>query len=472
MEDWENRSVLIVGVARQGLALARYLLGRGARLILNDQRSAGELAEEQQAMADLSASGPSLEWVFGGHPLNLLDGIDLVCVSGGVPLTIPLIIEARARGIRISNDSQIFLDSVPCKVIGITGSAGKTTTTTLVGRIAQAATETPKENKPYRKAWIGGNIGSPLISKVDEMHPDDLAVMELSSFQLELMNRSPQIAAILNITPNHLDRHGTMEAYTAAKANILAFQSSRDAAILGRDDPGAWSLAGKTRGKLWSFGLAELDGDQEGAFFHGETIYLRRRNAQLQDFPVMSRKLIALRGEHNLLNVLAACTIAAAAGLEVEAMRAGVNGFAGVKHRLEFVRKWGGADWYNDSIATAPERSMAAIRSFEEPLELLAGGRDKDLPWDDFAALVRRRVDHLILFGEAAGKILAALRLNGSERLTLTRCEGLKEAVQATAEIVQPGDVVLLSPGGTSYDEFKDFEERGLCFENWVKELP
>jgi UDP-N-acetylmuramoylalanine--D-glutamate ligase len=191
---------------------------------------------------------------------------------------------------------------------------------------------------------------------------------------------------------------------------------------------------------------------------------------------------------HNLLNVMAACAIAAAAGLSPEAMQAGVRGFTGVPHRLEFVRNWSGADWYNDSIATAPERAMAAIRAFEEPLVLLAGGRDKDLPWNDFAALVLRRVDHLIVFGEAAGIILQALeRVSGRPvtlmaaeaaanaapgALTVTHCANLRQAVQAAAQLVGSGDVVLLSPGGTSFDEYRDFEERGACFAQWVRELP
>jgi len=180
---------------------------------------------------------------------------------------------------------------------------------------------------------------------------------------------------------------------------------------------------------------------------------------------------VALRGGHNLLNVMAACAIAAAAGLPVEAMRQGVKGFSGVHHRLEFVRSWGGADWYNDSIATAPERAMAAMRAFAEPLVLLAGGRDKNLPWDEFAALVRQRVAHLVLFGEAGDLILETLALNGSERLRVTRCKGLFDAVQVASKIVEPGWVVLLSPGGTSFDEFTDFEERGECFVQWVNEL-
>jgi UDP-N-acetylmuramoylalanine--D-glutamate ligase len=477
--EWKDKQVVIVGAARQGLALAGYLLARGARVTLTDKRPLSELASAQQMLAAQSPYAAAVRWVCGDHPLSLLDGADLLCLSGGVSPGIPLAQAAQGQGIPLSNDSQIFMEVAPCRVIGITGSAGKTTTTTLVGRIAQAAVEAASvqgQGRPagYRQVWVGGNIGAPLISDVDRMQPDDLCVMELSSFQLELMDRSPQVAAILNITPNHLDRHGTMEAYSDAKARILQHQTVEDNAILGRDDPGAWALAGSVAGRLYSFGFSELAAGQAGATLYGEAIYMQQNSGAEAAFVIHSQE-IALRGAHNLLNVMAACAIVGAAGLPVAAMRAGIRGFAGVPHRLEFVRSWGGADWYNDSIATAPERTMAAIRSFDEPLILLAGGRDKNLPWDELAALVRRRVDHLIVFGEAAEIILRAIQSGpAGEAQTLgsvTRCKGLQEAVQAAAGLVQPGDVVLLSPGGTSFDEFKDFEERGLCFAQWVKNL-
>jgi len=484
MSDWRERKVVIVGAARQGTALARYLAQHGAEVILNDNRAAGALETTVESLTNLLGKGPGrIDLALGGHPLSLLDGAALVCPSGGVPLTLPLIEEAVRRGIGLSNDSQIFLEAAPCRVVGITGSAGKTTTTTLVGRMAQAAVE--DDQAGIRKAWVGGNIGQPLIAEVDAMHPNDLAVMELSSFQTELMTRSPQVAAILNITPNHLDRHGTMEAYTAAKARLLQFQQPGDLAVLGREDPGAWALASQVKGDLLSFGVQEPGPEVEGTYRLGNTLRLRRRRprgGKMEDQVLMERREIGLRGEHNVLNVLAASAIAAAAGLPVGAMRQGVQGFRGVAHRLEYVRTWGGADWYNDSIATAPERAMAAIRSFDEPLILLAGGRDKNLPWEAFAALARRRVDRLILFGEAAGLIAAALERSPGEsspgdsppniKPEIMICEGLKQAVQAAAQVVRPGDVVLLSPGGTSFDEFRDFEERGLCFAQWVRELP
>jgi UDP-N-acetylmuramoylalanine--D-glutamate ligase len=471
-KDWNGLKVVIVGAARQGLALARYLAIRGARVVINDQMPADKLVEARRSLEDLSAMGIAIEWVFEGHPLSILKEIDLLCPSGGVPLSNPLIIEARQRGIPLSNDSQIFLESAPCKVIGITGSAGKTTTTTLVGRIAEKSLA--ELSAPYRQVWIGGNIGVPLLSSLAEIQSEDLAIMELSSFQLEIMNVSPHIAVVLNITPNHLDRHKTMQDYIDAKARILDFQSKDDIAILGRDDPGAWSLKSKAHGRTYSFGISDIPADQEGAFYYESAIHLHNLNGQNQEavkHQVMKADEISLRGEHNLVNVIAACTISAAAGLSINSMRKGVIGFKGVNHRLEFVRSWGGADWYNDSVATAPERVIAAIHSFEEPLVLLAGGRDKNLSWNNFAILVQCRVDHLVVFGEAAEKIINAITLTPGQRTTITRCKTLKQAVQAAAIIIREGDVVLLSPGGTSFDEFKDFEERGRCFTQWVNEL-
>lgn len=462
-KDWQGKHALVIGAARQGIAVARFLAERGAKVTLNDRQPAEALGNAKQALADLP-----IQWIVGGHPLEALEGVDLICVSGGVPLTIPLIVEARRRGIRITNDSQLFLETTPATIIGISGSAGKTTTTTLVGRIAQAALQNHPSRVPYRKVWVGGNIGTPLIHQVQEISPLDLVVLELSSFQLELMSRSPQVAALLNITPNHLDRHGTMEAYIEAKARLISFQRPTDVAVLNRDDPITWNLRNRTSARLLSFGI---DPPQTipGTFISQETVYYAEHNEWIPLFPI---KEIALRGFHNLLNVIAACAVAIAANLPFEACYEGVQGFYGVQHRLEFVRSWGGAAWYNDSIATAPERSMAAIRSFQEPIVLLAGGRDKDLPWESFADLVIQKVRHLILFGEAAEKIRQAIeKADQQKQLPLTICPNLYQAVQAAKEIVREGDVVLLSPGGTSFDEFRDFEERGECFRKWVMDL-
>jgi UDP-N-acetylmuramoylalanine--D-glutamate ligase len=454
--NWNGKRVVILGGARQGQAAARWLARHGAVVTVNDRRSPDEMASARSALADTPVS-----WVLGSHPEELLGTTDILCISGGVPLDNLLVVAAMQRGIPLTNDTQLFMEVAPCRIVGITGSAGKTTTTTLVGQMAV--------NAFGDKAFVGGNIGDPLLNYVDRMTPDALAILEISSFQLEQMTTSPHVAAILNITPNHLDRHGTMKAYTAAKRRVLEFQHPEDIAILNRSDAGSWELRGSVLGRLVSFGLDTLPAEQEGTSLAGGTLYLRQQG---EEIPMMRRDQILLRGEHNVMNVMAAFAIGYAAGLPLDSMIAAAQEFRGVAHRLELVREWNGAQWYNDSIATAPERTMAAIRSFPEPIVLLLGGRDKNLPWEDLAALVRQRVEHVVLFGEAAEKIASALdQAAGLLPLTLDRCKGLQEAVQAAAKVAGPGSIVLFSPGGTSFDQFYDFEERGKAFRKWVLEL-
>ncbi len=461
MTDWTGKRVLILGAARQGQALARWLVKHGALVTLSDQRNELDLEPARQALADLP-----IEWVPGGHPLELLEDTDVLCLSGGIPLTLPIVVEAKKRGIPLSNDTQFFLEVTPCKTVGITGSAGKTTTTALLGKMAETSYA-----ERVGRAWAGGNIGDPLINYVDEMQASDLAILEISSFQLDQVSISPNVAAILNVTPNHLDRHGSMEAYTAAKARILDFQNENDVAVLGRDDPGAWNLRQCVKGKLLSFGLSNLSIEQSGTYVSDGLYHLRDGNAYIL-LPIQNA--IHLRGDHNRLNVLAAITIGHAAGLTLDAMLEAVENFRGVPHRLELVRELHGVKWYNDSIATAPERTMAAIRSFDEPIVLMLGGKDKDLPWDDLAALVRERVDHVVVFGQAAEKILGALGKSGDGEkrpYSIQRSDGLQEAIHLAADVADSGDIVLLAPGGTSFDEFNDFAERGDWFKKWVQEL-
>jgi UDP-N-acetylmuramoylalanine--D-glutamate ligase len=438
---------------------------------VSDSRHADAVSAAQASLADVNVT-----WALGGHPLELLDTTDVLCLSGGVPLTLPIVQEAIKRGIPLSNDSQIFMEVAPCKTIGITGSAGKTTTTTLVGEMAKLdrGQQTIDHgssivHRPSSVVYVGGNIGDPLINYVDEMQANDLAILELSSFQLDQMTISPNIAAILNITPNHLDRHGTMQAYTEAKARILEFQSDKDTAILGRDDAGAWNLRSRAKGKLLTFSLNDLEEGLDGAYAHDGLLSLRDGFAYV---PLILREKVQLRGDHNIANVLAAFAIGHAAGFKLDAMLEAVEEFRGVPHRLEFVRELNGVRWYNDSIATAPERSMAAIHAFDEPIVLMLGGRDKNLPWGELAKLIHERVDHLVVFGEAGEMIQKTVASVGGERsVDVHRAESLKDAVTLAAEVASVGDVVLLSPGGTSFDEFIDFAERGEAFRTWVLEL-
>jgi UDP-N-acetylmuramoylalanine--D-glutamate ligase len=241
-------------------------------------------------------------------------------------------------------------------------------------------------------------------------------------------------------------------------------------AVLGRDDPGSWNLRSLVPGQWVSFGHDQPPAGETGTYFARGSLYHQQGTHQTK---LMDKNILLLRGDHNLLNALAACAIASAAGFPLEAMVAGITDFKGVAHRLEYVRAWNGATWYNDSIATAPERTMAAIRAFSEPLVLLLGGRDKNLPWQDLATLIHERVEHVVVFGEAAPKILAAIGplQSGRKPFTLEQCAGLQEAVTAAARLAEDGVVVLLSPGGTSFDEFHDFEARGEAFRTWVHQL-
>jgi len=471
MGDWSGRSVVILGLARQGTALARFFATQGARVTVSDLQSAEELAPARQALAGLP-----IDYVLGGHPESLLTGCDLLCLSGGVPTDLPIVRAARARGIPLSNDTQLTLERSPAPVIGVTGSAGKTTTTTLVGKILQASGQT---------AHVGGNIGTPLIDRLDQVAATDWLVLEMSSFQLELCTRSPRVAAVLNLTPNHLDRHPSLSHYAAAKANILRWQQPGDVAVLGLDDAttGAWgrerrvtipegvgqpALAFPLAAEVQGFGrAADPVPPISGAFVRGEWAIWRKGTEELPILPVAE---IRLRGWHNVLNVLAACALAGAAGATVAAMAEAVREFRGVEHRLEIVRTHRGVQWVNDSIATTPERALAALRAFDQPIVLLAGGRDKKLPWDELAQEIGRRVRWLFCFGEAGPMIAEVVRAR--KVATQVRvCADLAEAVAAAAAAAHPGDVVLLAPGGTSFDAYRDFAARGEHFRQLVQAL-
>jgi UDP-N-acetylmuramoylalanine--D-glutamate ligase len=450
-----HKHIVVLGLARQGMALARFLVEQGASVTVSDVKTGDQLAE-----AIKSLEGVPVKYALGGHPIELLDGCDLLCLSGGVPVDLPIVVEAQKRGIALSNDAQIFVERCTQRVpvIGITGSAGKTTTTALTGEMLKAS---------GFKTWVGGNIGNPLIADLGQMAAGDKVVMELSSFQLEVMTSSPHIAAVLNITPNHLDRHPTMEAYIAAKKRILDFQDFGDVTVLGYDDAVARHLAGDARGYVRFFSQQAQVG--RGAFVREGSIVLKQDVEQT----VCAVRDLKLRGSHNVSNVLAACVLAGAAGADVEAMAQVATSFAGVPHRLQLVRELRGVGYYNDSIATAPERLIAALRSFDEPIVLLCGGRDKHLPWEEAARLIVERVSHLILFGEMADLVKAQISKLKSPRSKLEVHEAgtLENAVKVAAQVVRPGDVVLLAPGGTSFDAFKDFVERGDKFAEYINEL-
>jgi UDP-N-acetylmuramoylalanine--D-glutamate ligase len=449
-----NKRVAIMGFARQGRALARWLPTLGAIPVVSDTKNAEQL--------NINPSDfPQVEFIFNDTQEQLPPNIDVLCVSGGVPLDLPMIQDAYAHGVRVTNDAQLFLERCPAPVAGITGSAGKTTTTTLTGEIIKRAGFT---------THIGGNIGDVLLDVLPKITPDDVVVMELSSFQLEIMTVSPQYAMVLNITPNHLDRHLTMEAYTAAKANIILNQSETGVAVLSKDDAGSRKLEEVVVGSLVSFSMRELVAD--GAFMAGERLIVSG-DASPDGSPtvICERKDILLRGDHNVVNVLAACAITGAMGVHPDVMREAIREFKGVAHRLEIVRFKDGVTYVNDSIATAPERVLAALRSYHEPLVLLLGGKDKDLPWETMLGVALGKARHIIAFGHAGEMIARKILEVYGGRDNVTQVETLDEAVTKAAEVAKSGDVVLLSPGGTSYDAYVDFAQRGEHFRKLVNDL-
>ena len=461
-----GRRVLVVGFGRQGRALARWLPTVGADVAVTDSRSARELGVRRR-------DWPGVQFYLGGHPDRALDGARLICVSGGVPLDLPLLVQARELGMPFTNDAQLFMERCPAPVIGITGSAGKTTTAALVAAIIKRA--------GYR-TWLGGNIGNPLIANLSQIHRHDMVVMELSSFQLELMTISPQVGALLNLTPNHLDRHGSLQEYANAKASILRFQHKSDVAVLCQDDDGSKAYAPLVAGEDLRFSRYEMVAD--GAFMLGSRLLVT--GAASYDgaaHVVCHRDELALRGEHNVSNALAACAIAGGMGLAAdrpgvmpETMREAIRDFRPVEHRLEVLRERNGVTWVNDSIATAPERLLAALKSYDEPLILLIGGEDKDLPWQAALHYALQKARHIIVFGEdgekqVASKVMPMLRLLRTRDGQVQRAESLADAVELVDKLAQPGDVALLSPGGSSYDAYADFAERGAHFRDLVAQL-
>jgi len=456
VDELAGKRVVILGLARQGVAMARFAYQAGAHVIASDIRSAGELEENLESVSDLS-----IELVLEKHPLSLLEGVDVLVISGGVPADLPIVKEAQRRGILVTNDSLEFVKRAPCQVIGITGSAGKTTTTALTGAMVEAS---------GRKTWIGGNIGRPLLTELPKMSSTDIVVQELSSFQLEMWTQSPPVSAVLNITPNHLDRHSGMDEYLRAKVNILRFQSETDIAVLSADDPGARNINSEVVGRLRTFSLENQVTD--GAFVEGESLLIRD---EFSETVVCGIDEIPLRGRHNISNVLAAITLADSVGVPPSSIKDAIANFEGVPHRLELVSTINNVQYINDSIATAPERALAALGSFSEPVILLAGGRDKDMVWDEWARRVRIQTRAVVLFGELAplmeGKLITAGADSDTKHFQSIRTQSMEDAVTVASQIAEPGDVVLLSPGGTSFDSFIDFEARGVAFRQLVHRL-
>ncbi len=442
----DGKKLLIVGLARSGAAAAEFAVRRGARVAINDAKPESELA----GAAELRTKG--IEIIAGSHPAGLFEKSDLIVVSPGVPLALPQFEEARRAGVPIISEVEFAAWYLKGRLIGITGSNGKTTTTTLIGELLRGG------GLPTQ---VGGNIGTPLISLVETSRDESFTVAELSSFQLEAIDRLHAFAAVLiNITPDHLDRYDSMDDYAAAKARIFCNQTPEDVAVLNADDERVSQMQGLTRARAVFFSRArQLD---EGIFLRGTQIIERHGGRERS---LIDRSEIQLMGDHNLENVMAALAVGSFCGVSVESMRSTISRFKGVEHRLEYVDEIDGIRFYNDSKATNVDAAIKSLEAFPGGIIAIFGGKDKGGDFAPLAPLVRERCREVILIGAASGKIRAALE----NTCPLHHAASMEEAVALGLSLGSPGDVVLLAPACASFDMFTSYEHRGRVFKEAVK---
>jgi UDP-N-acetylmuramoylalanine--D-glutamate ligase len=443
--DLSGKRVLVVGLARTGLVTALFSAGYGARVTATDERPEAALAETGEK---LRAAGVKLE--LGGHVSGSFLDQDLIVVSPGVRANLPELQAARKKNIPVWSEIELAWRFLRGKLVAITGSNGKTTTTALVAHILKTS------NIP---TLIGGNIGTPLLALVEASTDPTVTVAEISSFQLETIEAfRPEIGVLLNLTPDHLDRHGTFEEYARAKIRMFENQLERDIAVLNADDP---EITKRMPAKPHIFWFSRQKRVANGAFLRDNEIIFRNEGSEAA---LARRDQIPLRGEHNVENVLAACAAAYLAGATPAAIASGVKSFRGVEHRLEFVAEISGVQFYNDSKATNVDAAMKAVQAFPGPLLVILGGKDKGSPYTPLCDLLHERARMALLIGEASEKIAADLQ----GAVEINQAGNLERAVEIATEHAQPGDTVLLAPACSSFDQFENYEQRGRVFKELV----
>lgn len=447
--DLSNKKVLVVGLGKSGAASALFLKSRGAQVTVSDTKPQEQLSDELPLLLD---HGIAIET--GGHGERTFQGQELIVVSPGVPIDAPILQQARSLGETVIGEIELAARFFPGRMIAITGSNGKTTTTALTGKIVAAG--------GYH-TQVGGNIGTPAISLIDAATAETIAVLEVSSFQLEtIQTYRPYIAVVLNVTPDHLDRHRTFAAYTSAKARIFENQQAGDFAVLNADDPTCVKLAEEIRAVvIWFSRKKEVNA---GAFVRDGGIVFRGGNDEQSIMPLSE---ITLKGAHNIENVLAAASVGMIMGCGPDQIRATVREFKAVEHRLEYVATIRGVEYYNDSKATNVDAAVKAIESFPANIHLILGGKDKGSDYTVLNELLRERVKTVYTIGAAASKIESQIKT----AVELHPSGTLNIAVQQAAIAARPGDVVLLAPACASFDQFKSYEHRGKTFKDLVRVL-
>ncbi len=448
-ENLKGKAVTVVGIGVSHLPLIKLLVSKGANVTACDRRE--DLEQKEQ----LKALGVNL--VLGDDYLSELSG-ELIFKTPGMRFDHPALQKAVEKGSRLTSEMEVFFELCPCKIIAVTGSDGKTTTTTLIAKMLE---------KAGYKVHLGGNIGKPLLPEIESILPQDIAVVELSSFQLHTMTLSPDIAVVTNLSPNHLDMHKGMEEYVDAKRNIMRYQNEDNILVLNFDNEITHSFAAAAKAKVRFFSAKK---ELEGGIYYLDG---KVRDAFNAPYDLLKRNDIRLPGEHNVENYMAA--IAAVRDLvKDEDILAVAREFGGVKHRIEFVREVSGVRFYNDSIASSPTRMLASVRAFDQKVILLAGGYDKNIPFDELGEHLPKYAKALYLTGATAEKIRAAVVGHpnyNAEALPIIMAENYAEAVKLAYDAAQSGDVIMLSPACASFDSFKNFEVRGEYFINCVKEL-
>jgi UDP-N-acetylmuramoylalanine--D-glutamate ligase len=450
--DLNNKRVLVVGLGKSGVASALFLKGRGARVTVSDSKPEAELRDEILLLLE---QGITVET--GGHGERSFRGQDLIVVSPGVPVDAPQLVQARNLGEPVIGEIELAARFLAGQIVAITGANGKTTTTSLVGEIIAAGNFS---------TLVGGNIGTPAISFVDKAGPATWIVLEVSSFQLEtIVEFRPRIAVILNITPDHLDRHKTFANYVNAKARIFENQGADDFAVLNADDATTAGLADRSRAQLfWFSRKKEID---KGAFVRGANVYFRDRRSERSEREIMPLAEVPLKGAHNLENVLAAVAVGMIVGCGPEQIRQAVRNFKAVEHRLEFVARIAAVDYYNDSKATNVDATIKALESFPSNIHLILGGKDKGSDYTVLNDLLRQRVKRVYTVGAAAAKIES--QIQGTTEVE--HAETLENAVRRACESAVAGDVVVLAPACASFDQFQSYEHRGRVFKEIVHSL-
>jgi UDP-N-acetylmuramoylalanine--D-glutamate ligase len=450
MMELKGKKVLVVGLGKSGLAAALFLRRRGAQVTVSDVRSAEALANDIPALLD---EGIMVET--GGHGLLTFRRQDLIVVSPGVPLNTPELAQVKSFGLPVIGELELAARFLKGKTLAITGSNGKTTTTALVGEILE------KAGVP---TLVGGNIGVPVVALIDQSTDETWSVLEVSSFQLESTQRfHPSIAVILNITPDHLDRHGSFENYALAKERIFAAQDEHDFLVLNADNARAAQAAARSVAKVYFFSVEHSV--LQGAWVEdGFLVYRAGKDQPVEK--IMPVSGVPLKGAHNVENVLAAVCASRLAGVTAEQIRSGVESFRAVEHRLEYVATINGVEFYNDSKATNVDATAKAVAAFSSGIHLILGGKDKNSDYTQLAPLLRTRVRAIYTIGSAAAKIESELR----GVVSILSCETLDNAVSAAASAARPGEVVLLAPACSSFDQFENYEQRGKVFKQLVNE--